>query len=128
MCFYTVGTSVIFLLYNIRGMYQRSRFRIWIRIESAFLESLDPDPDPDMRFDPDPKLFFTLSRKKQNILEKIKPWIRIRIYFLILDPNPHETDADPKPWLQLPPPPVNWATDAITPIHHLRYICRRIFP
>jgi len=66
----TTQVHIIFTHYGIfvRGtsMPQGAGFRIQIRIGSAFLASLEPDPhfsesldlDPDLHFDPDPKFFF----------------------------------------------------------------------
>jgi len=92
---------------------------ICIRIESAFLESLDPhlhfleSLDPDPHFDPDRKYFLkTIFHTKNSVfLEKIKPWIRIQIRKCfkpwiwiriewMQSRNPAHKDLDPKPFPQ----------------------------
>jgi len=76
---------------------------------SGYFQSLDPDPDSDPYFDPDPSAFFHVKNTNFWKTQALAPDQDSTIsqaqdpdpqIFETLDPDLHEMHADPKPWVK----------------------------
>jgi len=78
-------------------LWRDERQGFWSRFGFA-LDSHFWVPGPDSHSDPDPKFRISFSLKAINFgMKKKNPFIMIRMYFKILDPDLHEIDADANP-------------------------------